>query len=203
MTASMDRTWNGFWHCFQEGTEGGGGPPAPFHRALSPAHRQEQPSRGPPAAQEGRPVGRAAGPRRLSPPPGLFSVKRSCPSFQGSGGGGCPPRPSPEAPTHGGLTLAEPPELVNTLLPMGDLHVSAPEAASHLLLHLRVDLLRVQLHLPLELLQRGVRLPCLQPLPLAHAGQLLLLLPGKATQATALAHNGRARFGHRTSFKSL
>ena len=133
----------------------------------------------------------------------LVSVKRSCPSFRGSAGGGCPPRPSPEAPTHGGLTLAEHSEPVNTLLPMGDMHVSAPEAASHLLLHLRVDLLRVQLHLPLELLQRGVRLLCLQPLPLAHAGQLLLLLPGKATQATELAHNERTRFGQRTSFKSL
>ena len=133
----------------------------------------------------------------------LVSVKRSCPSFQGSAGGGCPPQPSPEAPTHGGLTLAEHSELVNTLLATGDLHVSAPEAASHLLLHLRVDLLRVQLHLPLELLQRGVRLPCLQPLPLAHAGQLLLLLPGKATQATESAQNERTRFGQRTSFKSL
>ena len=65
MTASMDRTWNGFWHCFQEepgNWGGGGGPPAPFHRALSPAHRQKQPSGGPPAAQEGRPVGGQQGP---------------------------------------------------------------------------------------------------------------------------------------------
>lgn len=44
------------------GTEGEGGPPAPFHRALSPAHHQEQPSGGPPAAQEGCPVGGQQGP---------------------------------------------------------------------------------------------------------------------------------------------
>lgn len=89
------------------------------HHALPTPHHQEQLSRVPPTAQEGRPSRRAGGPRRLSPPPELLSpAKRSCPSFRGSAGGGCPPQPSPEArPGLRGLTLAGPSELVNMPLP--------------------------------------------------------------------------------------
>lgn len=183
------------------GTEGEEGPqplsPGSAH-SPPPGAAEQSPSHGP-----GRPP-RGEG-SRLGPPPGLLSWPRGAARPSGAlQVGGVHPGPHLKPrPRHGGLTLAEPSELVNTLLPTGDLHVSAPEAASHLLLHLRVDLLRVQLHLPLELLQRGVRLLRLQPLPLAHPGQLLLLLPGKATRATELTHNQRTRFDQRTSFHPL
>lgn len=200
---SMDRTLNGFWLCFPEesGHWGGGGPSAPPTRLCPLPIPRSSWAESLPQPRKATPWGgQPAGPSSRA----LVSAKRSCPYFRAVQVGGVHPGPHLKPwPWHGGLTLAEPSELVNTLLPTGDLHVSAPEAASHLLLHLCVDLLRVQLHLPLELLQRGVRLLHLQPLPLAHPGQPLLLLPGEATRATELTHNQRTGFDQRTSFHPL
>ena len=69
---------------------------SPSHQALPTPHPQEQLSRVPPTAQEGHPLGRAAGWALLQ---GSCLGQEELPILPGCAGGGCPPRPSPEALT--------------------------------------------------------------------------------------------------------